>query len=97
MLKKVRVALNDKTIRHQLPEVFHGQLLHIIGLFNVIYLAVTAVAGQYQHLSTRQPNLFHLAASVEYPFFVIPRGHRATAATAACLVQLVGVQINPVF
>ena len=64
--------------------------------FDVVDLAVTAVAWNHHHAGTCLPNLIHLLATVVDPFVVIPAGQRASPTATTGLMNFVRIQINPI-
>ena len=86
-----------ETVRDKFPEVFYAQVGHIIDLFNVVQLAVTAMAGYHNHAGACGFDLLHFPPAVINAFLVVTAGQCASPAAAANLVETVGMQIHPVF
>jgi hypothetical protein len=90
-------ALYNHTVGYKFPEVFHLEILHSILFFNAVQLAMTAVAGDYQHPGAGSPDLVHLSPAIKNAFRVVSINQRAASSAAADLVHFRGVKIGPVF
>jgi len=89
--------LKNKTIGHQLPQIFNLQILELELLFDAVKLPVAAVAWNHNHPGPGGPDLIDLSSGIKRALVVIAVYQRTAATAATDLIHAIGVKIHPVW
>jgi len=89
--------LQYKAVGDQFPEVFYRKIFHAVFFFDAVELPVAAVAGDNHHFGACRFYLINFPFTVKDSFLVVPGCECAAPASAAQLVLLCRINIDPVF
>ena len=94
---KIFELIHNQAVGNQFPEVFDLQVIKIIVTFNVLKLAVAAVARDHHHGGAGSLDLFNFPAAIVNSLLIVA-GRQGAAATAAANLKLSRrIQIHPIF